>query len=900
VNLSERVFLGFKQPEFPAKLDILSDYNIEYLFFTFVVDKQNLQPLSRFWAFLVILLIVVSCGVEQTSITSNIFHNTTAHFNGYFYAREKAGEVEKVILKSLDDDHNMILRLYPKLDTVLAKSYQKDTDEIIKMASISIQRHPNSKWVYENYILVGRARMYDGEFVDAIQTFKYVNTKSRNSDLRHQALIYLIRTFTEHEEYEKAEEAFMFLEKERLNKTNRKNLYLEKAYYYQVRNDYDKMVRNLTQADSLLNKQDRKARIYFIIGQVYQQLGFGAEAYNYYKKVLGANPEYEIDFYARLNMAQVARLDNQRDVKTIRKQFERLLNDAKNVEFKDKIYYELGEFERKQNHLNEAIGDYKLAAHAGKNKRIQGSAFLRIGQLYFDSLKKYDQAKLYYDSAVQSLPKEFENYANIKKRQEVLGDFAKYNETIRWQDSLLYMAGLDTATLRKQLDSTLTKRLAKDDTKKKKRRFLGSGSSSGGSSSSLNIAENTATSNWYFDNPSAVATGQTEFERIWGNVALEDNWRRSNKTVVQNIPGDAVTETAPGDLPGEAVTQVAAIDPKIAEIKKVFTELPVTDEQKAKALAKIEEAYFQLGDLYYIKLNEKSNASVSYHKLLDRFPTSEHAPEVLYKLYLIEKEKTDGDPEKYSKLLTGNYPNSTFTKVLLNPDYLKEASVTTEKQKLIYKEAYEAYLTGNLRGAQEKTATALALGETGFTSQLELLQILIMGKTEDVTKYQYELGRYIEKYPDGPMTAYAKTLLDASKTFLQKVEKAKGIRFANEPGVTHYFVIVYKISDKLSDKISKDIEQFNAVNFRDKKLETSNLVFNEDYALTMVTDLKDKAAATEYFDKLNPWLAQRPSLATYKFDIFVITKDNFQIFYRTKALDEYLTFYDRNYKVQNQ
>jgi hypothetical protein len=175
-----------------------------------------------------------------------------------------------------------------------------------------------------------------------------------------------------------------------------------------------------------------------------------------------------------------------------------------------------------------------------------------------------------------------------------------------------------------------------------------------------------------------------------------------------------------------------------------------------------------------------------------------------------------------------------------------------------------------------------------------------MGKTEDVTKYQFELQEYIEKYPDGPITVYAKTLLDASKAFLQKVEKAKGIRFANEPAITHYFVIVYKISDKLSDKISADITQFNAINFRDKKLETSNLVFNEDYALAMVTDLKDRAAAVEYFDKLQPWLVQRPSLTTYKFDIFVITKDNFQIFYRTKALDEYLTFYDRNYKVQNQ
>lgn len=856
--------------------------------------------IGRYLTF-VLLFLLISCGIEQTSVTSNIFHNTTAHFNGYFYAREKAIEVEKTILKSLDDDPNMVLRLFPKIDTVLAKSYSKDTEEIIKMASISIQRHPNSKWVYQNYILVGRARLYDAEFVDAVQTFKYVNTKSNNKNLRHEALVYLIRTFTEHEEFEKAEEAFMFLEKETLNKTNSKNLYLEKAYYYQVRNDYDKMVRNLTRADSLLTRADRKARIYFIIGQVYQQLGFGAEAYNYYRKTLQADPEYEIDFYARLNMAQVARLDNQKDVKNIRRQFEKLLADAKNTEFRDKIYYELGEFERKQNHLQQAIDDYKFAAHAGNNKRIQGMSFLRIGQLYFDSLKKYDQAKLYYDSAIQSLPKEYENYAQIKLRQEVLGDFAKYNETIRWQDSLLVMASMDTATLRKQLDSTLTKRALAKQVKTKKRRGGGgsSGAPGGGSNSILDLGGSSGTSSWYFDNPAAIATGETEFQRVWGNIPLEDNWRRSNKASgIQNLDDDQQTDN-PTVAAGDGKTAPPPMDPKQIEINKVFKDLPVSEEQKKAALAKIEDAYFGLGDLYFIKLNEKQNAAISYSKLLERFPTSEHAPEVLYKLYLIEKEKTDGSPDKYAQLLTSNYPNSTFTRVLLNPDYLKETSVTTEKQKLIYKDAYENYRTGNLREAQEQVADALKLGETGFTPQLQLLQILIMGKTEDVAIYQSELEAFIKK-TEGPMKAYAQTLLDASKTFLQKVDRAKGIRFANDPSAVHYFVIVYQIDDRISDKVTAEIESYNKTVVKDKKLETSNLVLNENLTLTMVTDLKDKAAALEYFDKLSGWLAQRPSLTSYKFDTFVITKDNFQIFYRTKALDEYLTFYDRNYKIQNQ
>ncbi len=65
----------------------------------------------------------------------------------------------------------------------------------------------------------------------------------------------LLRTFTEQNDFDRAEETFRFLEKEKLNRENQKDLYLEKAYYYQVRNDYDYMVRNLALADSLLQKK---------------------------------------------------------------------------------------------------------------------------------------------------------------------------------------------------------------------------------------------------------------------------------------------------------------------------------------------------------------------------------------------------------------------------------------------------------------------------------------------------------------------------------------------------------------------------------------------------------------------------------------------------------------------
>lgn len=836
-----------------------------------------------------------ACSPNQNTITSDVYHNTTAHFNGYFYAKEKILEIQNIILQSQDDDPNQILRLFPRLDTALARSYRKDTDEVIKMASISIQRHPNSRWLDDNYLLVGLARLYDCDFQNAVQTFKFVNTKGQDGDVRHRAIIHLIRTFTEQGDYARAEEAIHFLEKEKLNRDNTKYLSLEKAYYYQLLGNYDNMVRNLTDADSLLTRADRKGRIYFIIGQVYQQLGFGSEAYGYYRKCIATNPDYEIDFYARLNMAQVVELGSDKNRRLIRKQFEKMLSDTKNSEFKDKIYYELGEFERKQGNLEEAISQYKLSAHSGKNRRIQGLAFLRTGEIYFDSLRRYALAKAYYDSAVASLPKETEGYEAISKRQKVLGEFVSYTETIQWQDSLLTLATLDSVVLRTKIDSALEARKPKEDPRKKKKRRTPA-ASSGQQGSGFFQTESTSTTDWYFGNLAAVSSGQSEFRRIWGNIGLEDNWRRSTKSASM-APGTGLTGTetaapAAGEVTTEATTAVAPDN----AFQQLYAAIPYLPDEKASALGKIEESYFKLGDLYYFQLEEKDNALKTYETLLGRFPSSTFKPEVLYKLYLIYKERGDPVAGTLAEQLKREYPTSTYSKILLNPDYLKETTVAQEKQKLLYKEAYADFRRNNLRGTQEKLRQANLLGETPFTPQLELLQILITGKTEDVTRYQFELGEFIKKNPEGELHAYAEQLLAGTKTFVEKTERARGIRFIASFEEPHYFVLLHRIQDQASASISQRLDALGQEKFRNLKLAATNLIFDDVYAMTFVGDLPSQKEATEFLNEFESRLAKEKPFSTLNFHNFVITKDNFNIFYRNKALDEYLSFFDRYYK----
>lgn len=853
---------------------------------------------------LVALAALLSCSPERNTWTSKAYHNTTAHFNGYYYALQEIEKVENTILTSHSDDYNRILKLFPSFDSTLAKGFDKEIQEAVKMASIAIQRHPNSKWVDDAYILVGKARMYSLDWGNAIQTFKFVNTHSEDANAKHLAILNLIRTYIEHHEFNNALAAIDYLEKANLNKTNKKKFLLEKAYYYQWQNDYDNMVRNLTAADNLLKKKDRRGRIYFIIGQVYQKLGFESEAYNYYKKCLGTNPEYEVDFYARLYMAQVTEISRNRDVNTARKSFRKLLKDSKNKEFKDKIYYEMGIFELKQHDVNGAIHFLNRSVRSGNNKRIQGEAYLRLGEIYYDTLGNYELSQAYYDSAISALPPDYEGYASIKARQEILNEFVKNLKTVQWQDSLLALAELDTATLRIKVDSAVTakRKLAELKEGKKKKRGGRVEIESNSSDNFFNNSgqPNDVSSDWYFGNAASMAIGQSEFRRVWGDIKLEDNWRRSQRTSTAGTnAGEArdVSEPAEGEQPAANAETADPVDAAYAELDK---QIPRTEEARKEALAKIEEAYFHLGDIYNFKLEEKKNAVDIYTKLLTRFPDSEYEAEVLYTLYLIAKETDPPAAEQYADRLKKEHPNSTFTKILINPDYLQESSQVAEKQKLTYAVAYKVFEEGHYDSARVMVEQALRAGETSFNPTLELLQTLIIGETEGLQKYQAALEEFIKTYPKTEQSEYANKLLEASRHFLQEQEKQKGIQYTPAFDEPHYFVLVYPKSEGINELTASALESFNKNQFGQLNLKTSHLALTDDLAITFISDLPDKNTAMDYFQRFTENLQHIPALRNHKFDNFVITKDNFDIFYRTKGLNEYLRFFEKNYPTENQ
>ncbi|MEM9389165.1 MAG: tetratricopeptide repeat protein, partial [Bacteroidota bacterium] len=555
--------------------------------------------------------------------------------------------------------------------------------------------------------------------------------------------------------------------------------------------------------------------------------------------------------------------------------------------------FEMGEFEVKQNNLDLAVRHYKSSLlEASSNKRQKGLAYLRLGSIYYDSLRNYELAKAYYDSTVTALPDDYENYSKIKARQEILADFVMQLNVIYEQDSLLTLAKLDSVEVRSIIDFIIQeeedrKKAAEEKAKKRQRqnnldlRNQGSGISS---------------SAWYFGNASAVAQGQSEFNRIWGDRPLEDDWRRSNKEAARVQGGPNATDEEAAIADGSESTDVELENTNASKAEAMFSQIPFTQAEQAAALDKIEEAYYRLGNIYKFNLEEEINSANAFEKLLERFPETEYEAEALYQLYLIYKELGDDKSEEFASQLISKHPNTTFAKLVKNPNYTEESTLANEKLKVVYKIAYEEFEKENYDSAIFILNNGLKqYPETVFTPRLHLLKVLIAGKTEDINIYQYQLNEFIEKNPDTDITAYARDLLDASRSFSERQRRIIGTSYIKYFEELHYFIMVYENKAKITDQLNEAVTAFNLDNFPNQPLQSSSLILNDELSMVMVSNFDTKEEAEKYFTS---YIRNNPvpeNTLNSKFSKFVISKSNFNIFYESKDPETYLRFFEKNY-----
>ena len=169
--------------------------------------------------------------------------------------------------------------------------------------------------------------------------------------------------------------------------------------------------------------------------------------------------------------------------------------------------------------------------------------------------------------------------------------------------------------------------------------------------------------------------GSKDFAKTWGERPYEDNWRRASRQRLDDLSKPDFEEL---------VVEERLNDD---DINKILKDVPGDEKEISSAHKKIEDAYFELGRLFRdrIQRNDKSIESLE-DELLVRYPDTEHKLDAWYYLYLAHtKEGNKVQAKKYFDLIVQNYPNTTYARVLTDPNYLEAAKKEGDKLGQYYK-----------------------------------------------------------------------------------------------------------------------------------------------------------------------------------------------------------------------
>jgi tetratricopeptide (TPR) repeat protein len=766
--------------------------------FTLILTHQLLT--SRWAARLLVLLGLGAAGcASDKNLVSHAFNNVAARDNAYFLAREKLRGLEDKLYAGRINDYNQTLPLFPTLDSASVKANRPDLNEIIKKASMPIQHRPGSDWTDDAYILVGWSRFYQMQFDDAALTFKYVNSTSKDANAKHEALIGLMRTFVAQGELESAKAVSDLLDKEEGRPEDARQLFLTRADYYIRTDEPAKAIPQLEKAIPLIEYKNERSRTRYILAQLYQDAGENKKAYDQLDQILARNPPYELDFQAKLMMAQVSDLST-KDRARLDKNFAGLLKDLNNKDYRDKIYYEMARLNYREKNYPEALKLLRQSVQATTTNRFQKSyAYLLAGRIYYENLQKYRLAAAYYDSTVQTMGKEAKGYAAIKERSDILKEFAKQYTIVETQDSLQALARMAPDALTERLgtyaDAELAARQREADRQAALAKVqaraadlasrttsasssLGSNLPGGAPAPDVTAFDPTATAaagQWYFDNPTTLGTARADFIRKWGDRQLQDNWRTNRQA--SSSPNTIANGGAPLSVTGNSTTNVnggrpdsvaKAADPAAARnnlVAQYRASLPTTPTQLEASDKQVEAALYELGGIYKEQLKEREKGFETYEKQVTRYQRGEHAPDAYYLLYLYYKDKPDAAKmAQYAAALQREFPKSIYAKLIADPLYREHELALHNAVASRVDSAFTMYKNQEFRKATAVLArTEKQYPKSDLTDRVAYLKTLLVVRTQPPLTARSSVEKFYKDYPESPLVPQAQALAESYK-----------------------------------------------------------------------------------------------------------------------------------------
>ena len=869
------------------------------------------------YTFGLVLVFLGACSSQRDTFTNRAFHNLTSHYNAYFLADTKIKAAENQVIENYKEDYTQILPVFIPIDSATIQQNKVALDSARELSSKAIDWHRISKWVDDSYYLIGKIDYLQARVDDAKNTFRYVNSQSKDKDLRHKALISLLHLYIDQNAIEEANFTIDYLSKEtEINSDNTFDLYKTLAYYYEKRADQNGVIGALDRAINYTSDKKERSRLYFILAQRYQREGLDALAFDYFQKSLEGNPAYERSFFATLFAQQVAELNASKDLKKIRNYYEDLYKDPKNKDLKDVVIFESALFEEKQNNIPLTLELlHKAAKEPGSIPRVKGYIYQKLAEIKLDQFKDYRATKYYLDSALSFIQAEDPVAQQLKEKKTSLDTYVFHFERIEKNDSLIQLASLskDEQVQRAQeFIANEKQRLA--DLKKEE-----SPSKSPSIFDNLLAFGDTGNeSTFYFGNGAALQQGAIDFVRTWGNRPLEDNWRRKAALFQTSTQAAAPLSSEEATQGTDAATDSTGLP----SVESLLASIPTSPAQLEQANTALEESYFELGKVLFFQLKEPLRSGEYLEQLIQKFPKSVKKPEAYYLLYLGQKELMR-NADAYAQLLNIEFPESPYTFSVNNPEAGAGNKGSLESAKG-YEQAYEAYYSGNYSQARELIfATLEKYPLTRNTEKLLLLNAMVTGKQESREQFKSKLEAFIQNAKEQELITLAKAMLQpllsseeltaktgpsvvAQEDLAPKKEEvkenvpenlAKESPYKATDDQTHIFVVALTPSDvETAKNLLGDLETFHTQSFGNARLRTGNMNLSAQLSIFIISPFSNAEKAMEYLKTFQEKFTSIGLKDEVKTKSFFISIENFQVLNKNKDLEEYLQFFTATYR----
>jgi tetratricopeptide (TPR) repeat protein len=874
---------------------------------------------------LILIFLFGGCSTQKNTFITRTYHNITAKYNILFNGDVSFAKGLKKIEDSFKDDYSDVLPIFTYADEELAKTVSPDMDRTIKKGTKLVALHsitvkpklksskaltPNkrtfynkkefNKWVDNNYLLMGKAHFYKHDFDLAMETFAFILNEFKNEEITYDAQIWLARVYNEKGEYKSSKEILDMLENDE-NMPGRLNVdfHTTLADFYLKQNNLSGAILNLEKAKEKVRKKSPKIRYTFILAQLYEKTGMHEKASDLYSKVIKMNPPYEMTFNAKINRA-LAYEKGYGPVKEIEGQLSRMLKDDKNSEYQDQIYYALGNIAYKEGNIPKAIKQYKKSVQYNVNNLTQKTrSYLTLADIYY-GIPEYVNAQAYYDSAVALINIDYPNYDILYAKSKSLNSLVKEINTVNLQDSVQRLAGLPNDELLGYIDNLIeqVKEKEKEEMLKKQEQALnkqfGYDMGTGGKTTQQGFSEG---AQWYFYNETARSLGYKEFKLKWGNRKLEDNWRRSNKSVISF--GESISTEDSNFITDEEAKNTKVLSNKSREY--YLRDIPLTDSMLEVSHRLIETALYSMGLIYKNELKDYGKAVESFKELIKRYPDTEYLLATYYYLYDIYlKEDNKAMVEMYKNRITNQFPNSTYAKLLNNPDYLKEIEEGQNKINNYYIETYNNYLNKNYNDVIQQTEYAIeTYPDNKLIPQFAYLRTLSIGRTRDIKTFKEELYKIISAYPTTEVAEDAKNIivyLDKERPDIKEEEEKEIAEALYEysEDTEHYFALILEKGID-ANQLMFNIINFNLDNFDELNLRIESSELNSKQDIITVLSFKNKTEAANYYNKTSEDDSFFKDVDKKRVSKMLISKSNLNVLKTDKSASRYLKFFNEYY-----